>query len=132
MVRRVRRIDWDDQEKSEDKTDVFNTFTFAIPHKRSVSARVDLIEDGNEKVGRKLKVVGKLVDDLPRAVDELQKDGRSLAVIPWKQKAASIRELRVDRWLLSVTFFERTKEGNEWEERKRPCGQSRAILSRSK
>ncbi len=131
-MRRVRRIDWDDQEKSEDKTDVFNTFTFAIPHKRSVSARVDLIEDGNEKVGRKLKVVGKLVDDLPRAVDELQKDGRSLAVIPWKQKAASIRELRVDRWLLSVTFFERTKERNEWEERKRPCGQSRAILSRSK
>lgn len=75
------------------KTDVFDAFTFAVAKEGAVASRVDFVEDGDEKVGGELKVVGELVHDLPRTVHELQEDRRCLTIVPRKQKAISIRKL---------------------------------------
>lgn len=44
------------------------------------AARVKVVEDCDEEVVVELERVGELVRDLPDAVDELQKDGRTVGV----------------------------------------------------
>lgn len=59
---------------------LLNPFPFAVAQKRAESARVQVVQDGNQEAIVELERVGKLLRYLPDAVDELQENRRTVSV----------------------------------------------------